>query len=87
MYKCYCGRVFTTVFGSNAHKKLCHIFDVSEISDLITETVEENNPESEVEIDIETLPRIYLNQELNFRKMTWNGSKQMISLEIIYMVF
>ena len=57
MFKCYCGREFTTVRGLNVHKRSCHIFDVSEISDLITETVEENNPRSEVEIDIETVPK------------------------------
>ena len=37
------------------HKGSCHIFDVSEISDLIS--TEENNPGSEVEIDIETVPK------------------------------
>ena len=68
MYKCYCGRVFTTVCGLNVHKRSCHIFDVSEISDLITETVEENNPESEVEIDIETLPKNLFKPGIKFPK-------------------
>ena len=39
------------------HKGSCHIFDVSEISNLIAGTTEENNPGSEVEIDIETVPK------------------------------
>ena len=41
-FKCYCGREFTTVRGLNVHKRSCHIFDVSEISDFITETEEDN---------------------------------------------
>ena len=58
MFKCYYGGKFTTVCGLNLHKRLCHIFDVSEKSDyLITETVEENNLGSEFEIDIETVPK------------------------------
>ena len=57
MFKCYCGREFATVRGLNVHKRSCHIFDVSEISDLITETVDEINPGSEVEIDTETVPK------------------------------
>ena len=57
MFKCYYGRKFTTVCGLNVHKRSCHIFDVSEKSDLTTETVEENNLGSEFEIDIETVPK------------------------------
>ena len=54
---CYCGRGFATVRGLNVHKRSCHIFDISEISDLKTETVEENNLESEVEMGIETVSK------------------------------
>ena len=86
MFKCYCGREFTTVCGLNADKRSCHIFNVSKIKYLVTEIVEENNPGSEIEIDIKIVLRIYLNQELNCREMTRGGSKQMISLKIIYKV-
>ena len=68
MFKCYCGREFTTVRGLNVHKRSCHIFDVSEISDLITETVEENNPGSEVEIDIEAIPNNLLKPGIKLPK-------------------
>lgn len=54
--RCYCGRELTTLRGLNVHKRSCHVFNVSEMSDLITETVEENNYESDVETDIEALP-------------------------------
>ena len=42
MFKCYCSREFTIVRGLNVHKRSCHVFDVSEISDFITETEEDN---------------------------------------------
>ena len=42
MFKCYCSREFTTVRGLNVHKRSCHVFDVSEIRDFITETEEDN---------------------------------------------
>ena len=57
MFKCYRGRDFTTVRGLNVHKRSSQIFDVPEINDLITETVEENNPGSDVQIDIEAVPK------------------------------
>ena len=81
MLKCYCGREFTTVCSLNVHKRSCHIFDVSEISNLITGTTEENNPGSEVEIEIETVPKNFIKPGIKLPKMTRSGSKQMISLE------
>ena len=60
MFKCYCGREFTTVCGLNAHKRSCHIFNVSKIKYLVTEIVEENHPGSEIEIDIEIVPQNFL---------------------------
>ena len=73
MFKCYCGRDFTTVRGLNVHKRSCQIFDVPEINDLITETVEENNPGSEVQIDIETVPKNLLKPGI---KLTRNDKGQ-----------
>ena len=55
VFTCYCGRGFKTLLGLNVHKRSCHIFDVSEISDLLKETVEETGNESDVVIDTETL--------------------------------
>ena len=81
MLKCYCGREFTTVCSLNVHKRSCHIFDVSEISNLIRGTTEENNPGSEVEIEIETVPKNFNKPGIKLPKMTRSGSKQMISLE------
>ena len=60
MFKCYCGTEFTTVCGLNAHKRSCHIFNVSKIKYLVTEIVEENHPGSEIEIDIEIVPKNFL---------------------------
>ena len=54
--------------GLNAHKRSCYIFDVSEINDLITETVEENNPGSEIEIKIETVPKNLLKPGIKLPK-------------------
>ena len=65
---CYCGRGFTTVRGLNVHKRSCHIFDISEISDLITETVEENNLGSEVEMGIETVSKNLLKPGIKLPK-------------------
>ena len=39
-----------------SRKIVCHIFNVSKISDLVTETVVENKPKSSAEIDTETFP-------------------------------
>ena len=54
-----------------------HIFDVSEINDLITETVEENNSWSEVEIDIETGPKNLLKPGIKFARNDkgWDQAK------------
>ena len=54
--------------GLNAHKRSCYIFDISEISDLITETVEENNLGSEVEMGIETVPKNLLKPGIKLPK-------------------
>ena len=60
VFTCYFGREFKTLRGLNVHKRSCDIFDVSEISNLLKETVEETGNESDVDIDTETLPKSLL---------------------------
>ena len=56
------------VRGLNVHKRSRHILDISEISDLITETVEENNLGSEVEMGIETVSKNLLKPGIKLPK-------------------
>ena len=68
MFKYYYGRELATVRILNVHKRSCHIFDVSEISNLIKETVEKNKPGGEVEIAIETVPKNLLKPGIKLPK-------------------
>ena len=61
-YHCYCGREFTTFRGLNTHRRSCNIFDIPNIKEILTTSIDfnENFIESIPEITTDDIPKIHI---------------------------